>query len=55
MMAATGALPYAANSDIWLAFSNLFFGTKFGTVASLAGLQNSVTHSTNTVAIYNQR
>ena len=54
-IAAIGAVPYAARSDTWLALSNLFFGTIFGTVASFAGDQKSVKHSTRIVAVYNQK
>ena len=54
-IAAIGAVPYAASSETWLALSNLFFGTMLGTVASFAGDQKSVKHSTKIVAVYNQK
>ena len=31
VIAASGAVPYEARSETWLALSNLCFGTKFGT------------------------
>ncbi|GAB3960060.1 hypothetical protein GCM10029978_008400 [Actinoallomurus acanthiterrae] len=52
--AATGAEPYVEIRLIWLAFSSRSFGTRFGTEASLAGIQNSVTTSTRKVAPYSQ-
>ena len=39
---------------IWFAASSRLRGTRFGTVASLAGIQNSATHSISTVATYSQ-
>ena len=49
-IAAIGAVPYAANNDAWFALSNLSLPTKFGTVASFAGDQKSVRHSTKIMA-----
>ena len=37
---AIGAVPYVANRLSWLADSSLSGGTRFGTDASLAGIQN---------------
>src|ERR1017187_9759117 len=41
MSAATGAVPYVVSRLYWLACSSLSGGTRFGTEASLAGVQNS--------------
>ena len=41
MSPATGAVPYVVNRLYWLACSSLSGGTRFGTEASLAGVQNS--------------
>ena len=49
--AATGAVPYAAKSETWFAFSNFSRGTRLGTDASLAGDQNRVMHSTKIIAV----
>ncbi len=43
--AATGAEPYVAMSVSWLAPSSCSRGTRFGTEASLAGIQNRLTVS----------
>ncbi|CAB4829387.1 unannotated protein [freshwater metagenome] len=48
--AAIGAVPYAARSETWLALSSFSLGTRLGTVASFAGDQKSVKHSTAIVA-----
>ena len=50
-IAAIGAVPYAAKSETWLALSSRSLPTKFGTVASLAGDQNKVMHSTKIMAV----
>ena len=53
---AGGAVGYGRyGNETWLALSNLFFGTMLGTVASFAGDQKSVKHSTKIVAVYNQK
>ena len=49
--AATGAVPYAASSETWFAFSYLSRGTKLGTDASFAGDQKRVMHSTKIIAV----
>jgi hypothetical protein len=48
--AATGAVPYATARDSWLAASRRERGTRLGTVASLAGVQNRPTTSISSVA-----
>ncbi len=49
--AATGADPYVEIRLIWLARSSWSFCTRFGIVASLAGIQNNVTTSMRNVAM----
>src|SRR5690606_39720946 len=43
--ASTGATPYVAISDSWLAASSLARGTRLGTAASLAGFHRSEEHT----------
>jgi hypothetical protein len=49
--AAIGAVPYVTRRLSWLASSSRSLGTRFGTVASLAGTQKRLTHSTRNVAM----
>jgi hypothetical protein len=49
--AAIGAVPYVTIRLSWLADSSCSLGTRLGTVASLAGTQKRLTHSTSSVAM----
>src|SRR5580704_10448708 len=51
---ATGAVPYVVNRLSWFACSSLSVGTRFGTDASLAGVQNSDAHEARNWTMYTQ-
>ena len=52
--AAIGAVPYVVSRLYWLACSSLSGGTRFGTDASLAGVQNSEAQEARNCATYIQ-
>src|SRR5258708_2837326 len=51
---AMGAVPKVVNRLSWLACSSLSAGTRFGTVASLAGVQNSEAQDARNCTVYAQ-
>src|SRR5215469_8122753 len=51
---AIGAVPYVVNRLSWFAASSLSGGTRFGTDASLAGVQKSEAHDARNCTTYSQ-